>query len=612
MTTSNEQNIRNLVDNAKEFLDPLENLIERTKLDSSAPFESTVILALSTLKAHDTAGFESLRAKLKGAGCRVTALDDELKKLGGESSSTSEKQADVLLNLAVDAQLFHCPDGNTFAEIKVNSHTETWPVRSKAIRLWLQKKYYEAKDGAPGREAMESALNVLEARAIFDGPEKKVFLRVGSQSGKFYLDLCDDRWRAVEIDRDGWRILDEPPVNFRRASGSESLPDPVMGGRIETLKNSLNVKQHQDFLIAVSWLLAVLRDNGPYPVLVLSGEQGSAKSTFSAVLRSLLDPNSAPLRALPREDRDLFIAAKNGHVLAFDNISGLPTWVSDTLCRLATGAGFAVRQLYTDQDEVLFRASRPVILNGIEDIVARPDLADRAIFLNLEPISESERRPESEFWAEFESNKPKILGALLDGVSHGLKNLPNTQLDSMPRMADFALWATACETSYWHEGAFMEAYEVNRVDAISNVIDGDPVASAVKTFMQDKTRWRGSATDLLEQLEKIVGDKISRSSVWPKSARALSGRLTRAATFLRKIGIDVDRGKAGRGAERSRTIQIFRVSDSIQKIASTSSPIDFDSKEDAFPLLIGDAGDEKYEPIQPGEKEGPFKEGLNK
>ena len=189
----------------------------------------------------------------------------------------------------------------------------------------------------------------------------------------------------------------------------------------------------------VAWALAVLRNKGPYPALVLSGEQGSAKSTFSAILRALLDPNTAPLRALPREDRDLFIAASNGHVLAFDNVSGLPAWISDTLCRLATGGGFAVRQLYTDQDEVLFDAARPVILNGIEDIVTRPDLADRAVFLTLEPIPEERRRPEAELWAAFEAERARILGVLLDAVVEGLKRLPDTHLPKLPRMADFAL-----------------------------------------------------------------------------------------------------------------------------------------------------------------------------
>ena len=154
-------------------------------------------------------------------------------------------------------------------------------------------------------------------------------------------------------------MVENPPVRFRRPAGMQPLPVPVQGGSVEVLRSFLNVQSDTDFVLVVAWALAVLRNRGPYPVIVLSGEQGSAKSTFSAILRSLLDPNTAPLRALPREDRDLFIAASNGHVLAFDNVSGLPSWISDTLCRLATGGGFAVRQLYTDQDEVLFDAARP-------------------------------------------------------------------------------------------------------------------------------------------------------------------------------------------------------------------------------------------------------------
>jgi hypothetical protein len=219
----------------------------------------------------------------------------------------------------------------------------------------------------------------------------------------------------------------------------QPLPTPAPGGSIEMLRSFLNLRSKADFVLVVAWALAVLRDRGPYPVLVVSGEQGSTKSTFSAILRALLDPNTAPLRALPREDRDLFIAATNGHVLAFDNVSGLPAWTSDTLCRLATGGGFAVRQLYTDQDEVLFDAARPVILNGIEEIVTRPDLADRALFLTLEPIPEERRRPEAELWASFEIQRPLILGVLLDAIVEGLRRLPKTHLPKLPRMADFAL-----------------------------------------------------------------------------------------------------------------------------------------------------------------------------
>ena len=129
---------------------------------------------------------------------------------------------------------------------------------------------------------------------------------------------------------------------------------------------------------------------------------------------------AAPLRSLSREERELMIAANNGYLLAFDNVSGLPIWLSDALCRLASGGGFAVRQLYTDDDEVLFQAARPILLNGIEDVISRPDLADRAMFLTLTPIGERQRRSEAQLWHEFEIARPRMLGTMFDCSRGGL------------------------------------------------------------------------------------------------------------------------------------------------------------------------------------------------
>ena len=217
------------------------------------------------------------------------------------------------------------------------------------------------------------------------------------------------------------------------------LPIPVPGGSIEALR-LLNVQANGDFVLVVAWVLAVLRNRGPYRALVVCGEQGSAKSNITAIMRSLLDPNTAPLRTMPRDARDLFIAASNSHVLAFDNVSCVPNWISDTLCRLSSGGGFATRQLYTNQDEVLFDAARPVILNGIEDMVRRPDLADRGLFLTLEAIPENRRRPQAELWAAFEAERPRILG----GSARRRGRRPeaaarNSSSRNLPRMADFAL-----------------------------------------------------------------------------------------------------------------------------------------------------------------------------
>src|SRR3974390_2283279 len=195
----------------------------------------------------------------------------------------------------------------------------------------------------------------------------------------------------------------------------------------------------------------------------------------------------------------------------------LSPWLSDALCRLATGGSFAVRQLYTDDEEVLFEAARPILLNGIEEVVSRPDLGDRAIFLTLAPIEETQRRPESELWRVFEIERPRILGALLDAVVQGLRALDGVHLSRLPRMADFALWATACEPALWPVGTFARAYAANRRAALENIIEADPVANRVRTMMANRTLWTGSASDLLQLCAQNDRDDFSKGTSWAKN-----------------------------------------------------------------------------------------------
>jgi hypothetical protein len=266
----------------------------------------------------------------KVAGNRATPRETIVEK-SGDTSVSMPKQADMLIALAQDAELFHAPDGTCFADFHTDGHRETWPLRSNGFKRWLLRRYFETTQSAPNSEAVQSALNVIAAKADYDAPERIVHVRVAGLDDRLYLDLGDQNWRAVEIDATGWRVIENPAVRFRRSAGIRPLPTPVSGGSIATLRSFLNVRSDADFVLVVAWALACLRNRGPYPLIVLSGEQGSAKSTFSIILRSLVDPNTAPLRALPRNDRDLFIAASNAHVLAFDNVSGLPASISDTL-----------------------------------------------------------------------------------------------------------------------------------------------------------------------------------------------------------------------------------------------------------------------------------------
>ena len=486
----------------------------------------------------------------------------------------------MLIDMALCEELFHTAAGSAFADITIDGHRETWPIRSKRFRAWLRRRCYQATGGAASAAEIRLALDLLEARAQFDGPERAVHVRIAEHAGHIYLDLADEHWRAVDIGPDRWRVIGCPPVRFRRSAGMLPLPVPQQGGSIEALNSFLNLTNRDDFVLIVAWLLAALRPNGPYPLLAISGEQGSAKTVLSKLLKALIDPNAAPVRSLSREERELMIAATNGYLLAFDNLSNLPVWLSDALCRLASGGSFAVRRLYTDDEEVLFEAARPILLNGIEEVISRPDLGDRAIFLTLAPIGEAQRRSESELWREFEILRPGILGALLDAVVHGLRTVGHVHLDRLPRMADFALWAAACEPALWPAGTFARVYTSNRRAAIESIIDADPVAALVRDIMAERNSWTGSAADLLRAAD--FAGLWRRTAGWPKTPRTLAGRLRRAQTFLRTLGIEITFSREGRAGTR-----MIRVSTSAEHTVRTVSSVRHNGSRLDQNMLIG-------------------------
>ena len=491
----------------------------------------------------------------------IAALKDlelwpQARKKGGEEPEASDSkaerpsQAEVLIRLAVGNQLFHDPLKTAYASIKIGDAESTFPIRSAAFKGWLRRQFYQATGRAPNAQALTDALGVLEARALYDGPTLPVFTRVAESDGRIYLDLGDDTWKAVEIDPDGWRIISKPPVKFIRRPGMLPLPEPKPGGSIEALRPFLNLPEgeagDQAWRLLISWLVAALRPTGPYPVLALHGPQGAAKSTTARVLRALIDPNAAPLRAEPREPRDLMITASNAWACAFDNLTRLPDWLSDALCRLSTGGGFSTRMLYSDNDETILDAVRPVILTGINAVAQNQDLVDRQVLIELPAIdNDGRRQEEAVLWERFKDVQPYILGALLDGVSMALRRMPLMHLDRLPRMADFAKWAAAAEAAWgWADGTFMAAYGENRAGQAMASLEADLVASTLLEFMKDREVWEGTPSELLDALTALVPEdkqkiKAGNSYVWPRLPNALTRRLRKAQVFLSQAGIRI-------------------------------------------------------------------------
>ena len=348
-------------------------------------------------------------------------------------------------------------------------------IRSRAFQLFLLRLYYYDTGESPGTQAIRAATDLFEARALFDGEECSVHLRVAEYKGRLYLDLCDHAWRAVEIDAEGWTIVKRPPAKFRRTRGSQPLPEPERGGSIDELRRFFNVDHHGWILIR-AFLVAALRPGFPLPILVAKGEQGSGKSTACRVISSLIDPRTSALRGVPREVRDLIAAARNSWLVCFDNLSRLPEDLADAACRLATGGGFGGRQLYSDHDEAIFDATRPLVFNAIPELgTARPDFLDRALIVEFRSITPGTRRDEAQFWKDFAERQPRILGALLDAAVTGLRNLPQVKLDRPPRLADFALWVSACEEGLGLKpGEAMGACRANRVEARDLALEASP------------------------------------------------------------------------------------------------------------------------------------------
>jgi hypothetical protein len=492
---------------------------------------------------------------VRGEAPAVVSLPVEVPVSPRRAATVKHSQATTLVELAAGANLFASPEGDAYGVIEIEGHREVWPLRTRPFRTWLARSYHRVEGAAPSAQALQDALGVLEGQALYDGPTIPVHVRLAEHEGAIYLDLADEHWRVVEITAQGWRVVSDPPVRFRRPRGMGPLPAPSRGGSLDALWPFVNVASEDARRLVAAWLVAGMRPRGPYPVLILHGEQGAAKSWTARALRSLLDPNDAALRAEPRDGRDLAIAARNGWVVALDNVSSLSVWLSDAICRLATGGGFATRELYSNQEEVIFAAQRPVIINGIEEVATRGDLIDRALILYLPPVADERRRDEETLGAELDQARPLILGALLDAVSTALARVEAVRLERAPRMADFARWAIAAAPGLGGGPAeFLAAYAANRRGAVEITLEASLIADPVMEIARNGG-FTGTATELLQRLEREVIDTTRARKNWPGGPHVLAGQLRRLAPSLRRVGVEIAFDVPGlrRGLQITRT-----------------------------------------------------------
>lgn len=484
------------------------------------------------------------------AGTLASKGTGDVRILSASTASAVERFLDQFELNGVD--VFRGRDGECYVSVSRSDGTVwTWPLADESFSDWLQEhelerlgKFFEPKTVRQIRALLRF---VAKGRAV-----RPTFIRIGEANGCFYYDLGPGRG-AIEVapNRSNWSLLKSAPLTFLWPPGALPLSVPQTGGTLADLRPFVNVADEGDFRLLMAWLLQAFRPRGPYPVLILQGQQGTAKSTTARVLQSLLDPNQATLLPAPSGVRDLAIRTSQCWLPVFDNLSRLNADLCDALCRLSTGGAFATRTLFTDRGETRFEAMRPSVLTGIGGIATRGDLLERAIILHLPPVSC--RRTEREFWSEFEAARPKLLGAIFNAVSDTMSRLGQTPLPNAPRMADFAEWGSAAgEALGWTGPTFREAYDRNQRHVVDVALEADCLVEPIQRLLERREEWTGNATGLLEALRKVTPESGCRHD-WP-TQRTVRARLERLAPGLRSMDVEMDL----RGTDGKRTIRIYR------------------------------------------------------
>lgn len=410
---------------------------------------------------------------------------------------------------------------------------------SDSLRAAMAADYADRTRRAPSQTALTDALVTIEGYCQRETPEP-LELRVAAtdNDSTLWLDLGDDTGRAVKVTRDGWRVAGAP-VLFRHTALTAPLPEPAAGGTLDDLWTLLNVDP-EDRPVVAAVLVAALLPGIPHPVTLLTGEQGTGKSTASRILAGLLDPSRVPLRKAPRDVEGWTAAAAGSWVVAVDNVSGLQDWFSDALCRAVTGDGDVRRRLYTDGDLHVVAFRRCVIINGIDLGAVRDDLADRLVTVNLHRIPDRSRRFDADVTSQWQEAHPRVLGAVLDLAARVLAVIDDVDLPSLPRMADFARVLAAVDHVLGTRG--LDRYRSLAGNLASDAVTGDPVLAAITEHVTGP--WTGTSADLHHL---ITDSDQPRGRDWP-DPRKLTGILRRRAPSMRRVGWTVEdlgrRGKA--------------------------------------------------------------------
>ncbi len=465
---------------------------------------------------------ESTRAGKRPAGPAASRTQQARAKGKGRKPT----QAQVLVKLVEESYTTIIDQaGRPFAVPKEGPRIAVPLTGRGALSGQLTLLYFDRTSHVPTANAISSALSVIEAGAAARKNRQQIYLRVALVNGVLYVDLGSADGRCVEVRPGSWRLLKRPPehVVFRRTSLTSEMPRPSRRSNLDLLRGLVNVTDEGWDLLR-AWLVMALMPNIPVPILYLSGGQGNGKTTCARTVVSIVDPSPTPTQSPPGAKDDWPSVAAASRVVGIDNISVIPAWLSDVLCRAVTGEGTNKRKLYTDDDVHVTAFRRAIILTSIDAGSLRGDFGQRLIPIELDHMAKY--RVEAELVELLAEAMPRILGGLFDLVAEVLAN-PAVP-DELPRMADAGRIMASVDAALGSRS--LAAYHAAQDNIAGIVVEGDPVADAVRKMLARRPDgvWTGIASELLDELRRWADSPRQ----WPGNGRSLGARLRRLQPAL--------------------------------------------------------------------------------
>jgi len=489
--------------------------------------------------------------KAVGEG-KITA--EEILKIEKEKTQKKTERLVHLIMEEIGAELF----SDQFREAFIFVGNKIIKIRSKSFRKWLSYLAWSKTEEAVSSDVVQSVIGVLEGQCLYGENAKQhcLFVRVATWEGSIWYDLGNSK--AVRIDENGWEVITNPPIIFRALAHQKDQVLPVKDGNIMKLLKFINIPEQEkgklsdEQLLFLTSLVSKFIPGFPHPIDLFHGSQGSAKTTIAKIVKDLVDPSAIEILSPTDDPREFIQLASHHWLISFDNLSRVSAQLSDALCRTITGSGFSKRELYSDDDDIIYNFQHTITINGINLAAERGDLLDRSLIIELQRLKFF--RDEKKFWRDFEKVKPEILGAIFDLVSSALKHIWKVPSCEGLRLQDFARYGCAITRAIGYtDENFLMAYKKNILLGHEEAISASPVGLAIQRLMADRVEWSGTPTEALSVFNIIAMDRDftvdTKSKMWPKDPRWLWRRIQEVRTNLEAKGIRVWKDREGEARE---------------------------------------------------------------